>query len=993
MTSDAKLREQTYSYFLTEAQDLLQTIEQNLLSLRQDRSPAKVHELMRAAHTLKGAAASVKFDSMKSIAHSFEDVFKAFYKPEVKLDSELEALLYEAYDCLRSPLAAALSGIQIQDAELLDRAEAIFSKIRSKLGQHFDPGAALPNSADLGFDIARSMFETGVKERLEQLENAISQGDERTIAQTLQTQAEVFLGLAESLNLSGFRAIAQTTLTAIQRKPHQIRDIAQAAFADFRQGQIAVLEGDRARGGEVSETLKRLAEPDATQTRRTWARVKEFLRRSLRDSSEPTIPKVQKVEEAKDVFAVDPAIAALADQFESWQADLPEIKSEPEFELWDLPNEEPKIEPQDPPTQVSQPAEPVYTPQKSPQDTIRVNLAHLESLNFITSELLIHQNQGLLQDERLQVMLAELLDQIKQHQRVLAQLRDWSVSMPERLSRKTSFTVGKDFKHNFDTLELDRYNDLHILLQRVIEQAEQLDTSAEAIDFLARESRLVRSKQGRLLTNLRDDLMDVRMMPIRTILNRFPPVVQQLRETYGKNVHLKLTGTEVMIDKALAEKLYDPLLHLVRNAFDHGIESDATRQQQRKGIGEIEIRAYQQGNRTFVEVRDNGSGLDWERICQRGFDQQRLTSNQIDQVSQADLLNLLFEPGFSTVGQVTELSGRGVGLNIVRSQLRSINGDITVASVPNQGTVFSLRLPLTLISTRLFVCQAGFATYGFPSNEVERILAFDAASIDQIGNQRTLRWINEGEEHTVTLHTLAQAVTYTNGLIRLQASIQSPDLLGTMPTLTTSILIIRRQNQWIGIEVDRVLGEQELVLRPVGNAIAPPPYIYGCSVLGDGRSLLVIDAVSLVEQNQSKSSTTVTPPQVVPHQSSKSVLVIDDSITVRQALAMTLADAGFQVVQAYDGLDAIAQLQQHPEIQLITCDVEMPRLNGFEFLMRYRQDTQSSQAPVIILTSRSNEKHQQLARQLGAAAYLTKPFDPDQLVQLVHQLIAGKVAQ
>nr|MCU0552927.1 response regulator [Leptolyngbya sp. Prado105] len=604
-----------------------------------------------------------------------------------------------------------------------------------------------------------------------------------------------------------------------------------------------------------------------------------------------------------------------------------------------------------------------------------------------------HQNQQLLQDERLQVMLGDLLHQMEQHQRVLAQLRDWSLMAPERFPRESHLlTPGSNLKQDFDSLELDRYNDLHLLLQTVIEQAEKLDESTETIDFLARESRLSRSKQGRLLTNLRDDLMNVRMIPIGTTLNRLPQVVQQLRETYGKNVHLKLSGTQVMVDKALAEKLYDPLLHLVRNAFDHGIESDAIRQQQGKGVGEIEVRAYQQGNRTFIEVSDNGGGLDFARICQRGFEQQRLPSNQIEQVSKPDLLNVLFEPGFSTAGEVTELSGRGVGLDVVRSQLRAIKGDVSVDSIPNQGTTFSLQLPLTLISTRLLICQAGFATYGFPSDEVERILALDAVEIDQIGNQRTLRWTDEDKEHTVAIHNLGQSITYASWLVGMQA--QTPETFGAAPTLTTSILMIRRHNHWIGLEVDRVLGEQELVLRPMGSTITPPSYIYGCSVLGDGRSLLAIDAVSLIEGNLGKTSTSVEiKPPAQKAESPKSVLVIDDSITVRQALTMTLEEAGFRVVQAHDGLDAIAQLQRHPDIQLITCDVEMPRLNGFEFLMRYEQETQLAQVPVVMLTSRSNDKHQQLAKQLGAAAYLTKPFEPGKLVQFVYQLIAGKVAR
>ncbi|NJK53021.1 MAG: hypothetical protein HC936_09735 [Leptolyngbyaceae cyanobacterium SU_3_3] len=259
MTTNSSIRKQTYAYFLAEAQDLLQEMEQDLLSLRGERSLAKVHSLMRVAHTLKGAAASVGFDSMKTMAHTLEDVFKAFYKPEVAIDAELEALLFEGYECLRMPLTAALAGMEANDADILERATSVFAQLQAKLGEHFDPGAAMPSSAELGFDITQSIFETGVHERLEQLAMVLTTRNPTTIAQTLQTQAEVFSGLAESMNLSGFGAIAQATLSALKANPHQAIEIAQAALADFRQGQIAVLGGDRSQGGEPSDVLKQFA--------------------------------------------------------------------------------------------------------------------------------------------------------------------------------------------------------------------------------------------------------------------------------------------------------------------------------------------------------------------------------------------------------------------------------------------------------------------------------------------------------------------------------------------------------------------------------------------------------------------------------------------------------------------------------------------------------------------------------------------------------------
>lgn len=1019
--SDANLRDQTYSYFLTEAQDLLQSIEQNLFSLRQDRSAAKVHELMRAAHTLKGAAASVELESVKTIAHSFEDVFKALFKPEVAIDAELEALLYEGYDCLRVPITAAIAGVGCQEADVLNRAEAIFAQIRHKLGRHFDANAAIPTSAELGFDLVQSMFETGVQERLEQLESAISIGNPTAIAETLTTQVEVFLGLAESLSLKGFAAIAEVTLTALKQHPDRIHEIAQAALNDFRQGQRAVLKGDRAIGGEVSTALRQLAGL-SQKSDSTWTRLKRFLRRSLTSSASTSKPEPsQNIPEASDLFTVDPALEQVLTEFAA-QAELENLDLQnldlqdsgfqdasfqnPNFQNVNLHDADSGVEFWDTePTPIEEAnytaqsvAEPVISvsPQPAAQkapDTIRVDLANLESLNFIASELLIYQNQQLLQDEQLQVMLVDLVDRLNHHQQMLSYLTDWAFLAPERFSKGTqSPTVESDLKQNFDPLELDRYNELRLQLQGALTEAEQLETAAETIGFLARESRLTRSKQGRLLSNLRDDLITVRMMPIGTIFNRLPAVVQQLSETYGKTVNLRLIGTQVMVDKALAEKLYDPLLHLVRNAFDHGIEPNSVRSQQGKLIGEIEICAYQQGNRTLIEVKDNGRGLDLQKICQRGFEQGRLPSRQADRFSQTELLNLLFEPGFSTAEQVTDLSGRGVGLDVVRSQIQAMRGTVTVTSEPNQGTTFSLQLPLTLISARLLVCQAGQAIYGMISEDMIRIVSARSTEIEQLGQQRVLHWHYEDEKHTVPIHVLSDAVTYKNRLVSLQAALNSTEELRTVPGLTSSILICKHQDAWIGIEVDRVLGEQELVLRPVGNTLAPPSYVYGCSVLGDGRSLLAINPAALVEQNQtveqnqSRSNAVPTLPTPI----AKTVLVVDDSLTVRQTVAAALTRAGYPVIQAQDGLEAIAQLRQHPEIQLITCDIEMPRLNGFEFLKCYKQ---VAQTPVVMLTSRTSEKHQQLAKQLGAAAYLTKPFNPGELLQLVDQLMNAKVVQ
>jgi chemotaxis family two-component system sensor histidine kinase/response regulator PixL len=1177
--SNPTIREQTYSYFLAEAQDLLHSMEQDLLSLREERSPAKVHSLMRAAHTLKGAAASVGFNSIKTIAHSLEDVFKTLYKPEVEIDAELETLLFEGYECLRLPLMIAISAGHApegtaaetgHDEECLARSTAVFEQLKTKLGKHFDPGAAIPTSAELGFDITRSLFETGVQERLAQLELALAQGTPQQIEETLQTQAEVFVGLAESLNLPGFGAIAQTALKALKVNPDDCSAIAQAALTDFRQGQSAVLAGDRSRGGDVSEALKQLSQrkklqntpqqlgptnqgsrsvttPNPTETidsgttdkiRRSWIRLMQFLRRPLWSTSHSVLPRSSNTQhssqtpisaeksaekvaaptevELQDDFDVDSIQSALEQLGESLDAHPLVLSSSDEstnqglesegFELWDEPLEASQPEENKPLKEVASvqpsissppPAQSLVQPSISPPPpppishsiqkstpqavqnnaaqhfeastidtapqsehpssqltTVRVHLEHLESLHHNTSELLIHQNRQVLQDEHVQLVIGELVEGLRRHQQTMMDLREWAdqlLTAPETLikgyGQSSLRTVEDGLKIKFDALELDRHHEVHELLQSALEELVPLEMEAEALNTLVREGSLARSKQGRLLNYLRDDLMLARMMPIGAVLNRLPRIVQQLTERYGKQVELRLSGTQVLVDKAVAEKLFDPLLHLIRNAFDHGIEPVEIRCERGKSeVGCIDIRAYQQGNRTLIDVRDDGRGLDLSRICQRGFELQRLPSDQVDQFSQAELFNLLFESGFSTVDQVSELSGRGVGLDVVRSHLQSIRGNITLTSELHQGTTFSLQLPLTLMSARLLICQVGQAVYGLLSDEVERVLAPEADQLELVGNTRVFHWRQGEEDCPVPVHSISQLMHYTTLIPFAESTRRGLKEIGT---LSAPLLLVRRQGEWVGLEVDRIIGEQELVIRPLGTILTPPSYIYGCSVLGDGRLILVVDGVALVQRDlQARdearkehaevmlsqtadqgavrrgadvSPTSVLPthgspthgssvngsstngspklePAIVPPtpqpalslQTPRCALVIDDSITVRQALTLTLQEAGYDVVQAQDGLDAILQLQQHPDIQVITCDVEMPRLNGFEFLMRYRQETGLKQVPVIMLTSRSNEKHQQLAMQLGASAYMTKPFSEEKLLSLIDRMISGK---
>ncbi|MBF2073475.1 MAG: response regulator [Synechococcales cyanobacterium C42_A2020_086] len=1208
MTADP-IRNQSYVYFRTEAQDLLQTIEQGVLNLRENRSKATVHELMRAAHTLKGAAASVELEAIKTVAHLLEDVFKALYDPQVVIDAELENLLFAGYECLRLLLTAELMGRQIDESEILNRAATVIVQLQTKLGDRFGQDAPLPTSADLGFDMVQSMFEIGVSQRLATIQQALTETPAQLEA-TLRTQAEVFEGLAESLNLPGFADIARTTLAALNCCPDRVLEIAQLALADFSHGRTAVLAGDRSSGGSPSPALQQLAlghtqppdfmadshdlptSPRATQEMvaraavdtaqpikavdataamakpqrsplmelllteihpqqwlywcvrqlnatasylLTWIGQRHSDDSAAGDSITNSTPLPQQgdshgsLAESTSLAAAPPAAepelhAPPSEPFPSNEVcsespadqslDLsPELSLEQLFGHIELdqptkqefkesresatekqigPAQVGSEEPNQSANQFSMSSAPIPTAHDITQSLIqsnsstgaftkhstdssadssadsstaalsssqqytnlssavpvqplatgdsgvefctstvdratgsarsvvgstpvRVELAQLERLNHLAGELLINQNQQSVETEKLHSMVQRLLLQLQQHQQTLYDLRDWAdrflIEQRQKSSDSihhhsitTAYATGSSpaMLAEFDALEMDRYGDLHVYVQTVLNQSLELETLAELVAQASQFSRHTLEMQQRLLTHVRDDLTAARMQPLDELLRRFSQVLRQLSSAYQKSVELVLSGTQVLVDKSIVDKLYDPLLHLVRNAFDHGIESpDIRRANGKPETGTIEIKAYHRGNRTVIQVKDDGRGIDLQRIAQRAIELNWVSSEEVHQLTTPQLLSLMFEPGFSTASQLSDLSGRGIGLDVVRSQLQALNGSVSVDFTPQAGTVFSLSIPLSITIAKLLVCQSGALTYAFPVEYVEQVIIPDANQLKIFDRQqRLLHWYKGGEELAIAVRRFSELIQASDTTRLHLSDSQTPE------TSPSYIVLLNSLSGLIGLQVDQVLGEQELVIRPLGTAIVPPPFVYGCCILTSSQLALAIDVEVLTQKAAqpdparlqwdaaSKALPTPSHPEArlpSPHLHAPHILLVDDSLTLRQTLTLTLQKAGYQVSQAPDGLAALQFLRQQSQVELIICDVEMPRLNGFEFLSQFRRDTQLPNVPVVMLTSRSGSKYRQLALELGATGYLTKPYTDKELLDTVSHLLAANL--
>ena len=1136
MITDPSIRDQAYQYFLEEAPELLETIEQELFAINDgdielsDR-PLRVNQLMRATHTLKGGAANVGLETIKTVAHSMEDVFKALYNPELIIDHQTKKLLYASYDCLRIPLTAEFSKAPIDREEILNRAAGIFAELTEIFGDYLSDQDAFPTSEELGLDVVESFFESVVPERIQELSVALSQGDPGNMMEVLQSQAEIFLALSESLNLSGLGEIAQTILTALEVNPNLVKEITQASITNFKQAQKQVMEGDRDRGGEPSAQLQQFVgmvendqilevshqsdlensfteseedslfsmpmsefeddseDEDAADMFGSASLAGEFTNSFTAEPSsfdededaadmfgseslageftnaftaEPS--SFDEDEDAADMFGSESLAGEFEDSFESEQFKFNENEDSGELmtQIWGVETAEsiaeqsvksnPDNQDVSPasivptiPTEVIRPtvkAAPPQeistrdvrksrfasakqnsnkqTPQTKVNKTVRVNLDSLEKLNDLVGELLINQNKNILKDERIGKFVQQLLNKIGYSEQIVNELievvdlvylspeqQQLLEELPVRLNNITH-AQGKDYKSVLPASgSQNAETRLNQLLELTSSSNSELVSLAEQIKNHNKQAQRDTKKQQRMLLNMRDELIDTRMSPIGKLFNRFPRLLKQLSVTHDKKAELNIIGSHILIDKTIEEKLYDPLLHLVRNSFDHGLEKPDERLQTNKPeTGTVFLRAYYQGSQTVIEVGDDGKGINIERIKQIGIEKKLITPQEAAATSPSQLLELLFEPGFSTADKLSDLSGRGVGMDVVRSQVEEMDGTISIESTPGKGTTFALQIPLTLTIAKLMLIKAAGMTYALLIDAIERIILPTSKEIQIFEGQKILHWQTKDDVEMIPVYQLSSMIEYPRTISQLQPLESS---------LSNPILLLRRQNGYVGIEVDRVLGEQELVIRPLGSAIIPPRYVYGCSVLKDSSLTLVIDGASLLKDSQYRSNTmsqqaflggsnlpalpsgNMAQAQQLPPSGSTStptipqtLLVVDDSNSLRRTIAMSLEKVSKQVLQADNGINALTELRKSGEVELVVCDLEMPMMNGFQFLKAVSNNPKYEKLPIIILTSRDSDKHRKMALELGAAAYLVKPCPEQELIATISQVMQAK---
>jgi chemosensory pili system protein ChpA (sensor histidine kinase/response regulator) len=641
--------------------------------------------------------------------------------------------------------------------------------------------------------------------------------------------------------------------------------------------------------------------------------------------------------------------------------------------------------------------------------SVRIALERLDRMMNTVGELVINRTRMVgrvaeleklvetlsFSKERLQGKVGEFQEKYEFNRISSSRLTDpWN--RPQTKQMLTSAAAGDtSFLSDFSELEMDRYDDFSILSRSMTE------ISADVNEVLSQLEGFIGRVEGdideftKLAHHLQDEFTAARMVPIGTLYSRLTRAVRDAAKSAGKNVELDLSGSETELDNNIIQQISDPLVHLVRNSVAHGIERSEDRIRAGKPeAGKVSLRAYHRGNHIYIEVEDDGRGIDYARVKQSAIERSLVSPETADRLTERDLREMLFHPGFSTAPVKTELAGRGVGLDVVRANLNTLNGEIDIQSKTGEGTKFTLKVPLTLIISPALFVRCGASNYALPLAVVEEIRRLRADEIEDIGG-KLLTKVRDVVTEVVRLDTYLglPPLEPVNGYFRM--------------------VVANAGNRQIGLVVEEVIGKDEIVIKNLGEYLRRVKLFPGTTIAPDGSLILLIDLNRMVasEPNErralqaSASAARVFAPGsaavakgTIPVdaidrvQQERVIVVADDSISVRKFVGRLLEKNGYRVMLAGDGLDAAELVSQHG-CHLVITDLEMPRMTGYELMAQLRQSPATRRIPVMVVTSRAGAKHRDRAIKEGAAAFLTKPVQEDQLIAAVEQLMGTEAAR
>ncbi|SEQ33379.1 chemosensory pili system protein ChpA (sensor histidine kinase/response regulator), partial [Azotobacter beijerinckii] len=616
--------------------------------------------------------------------------------------------------------------------------------------------------------------------------------------------------------------------------------------------------------------------------------------------------------------------------------------------------------------------------QRAPQEMVRVPAELLEGLVNLAGETSIFRGRVEQQVSDIGFTLAEMESTIE---RVRDQLRRLDTETQAQILSRYQAEAERAGYEDFDPLEMDRHSQLQQLSRALFESASDLLDLKETLAARSRDAETLLLQQARVNTELQEGLMRTRMVPFERLLPRLRRLVRQVAGELGKQVELSVGNAEGEMDRSVLERIIAPLEHMLRNAVDHGIESAEVRRAAGKPEqGSIRLELLREGGDILLTLADDGGGIRLEAVRQKAIERGLMKPDA--PLSDHEALQFILEAGFSTADRVTQISGRGVGMDVVHSEVKQLGGSMSIESTPGVGSRFLIRLPFTVSVNRALMVLAGEDLYAVPLNTIEGIVRVAPHELEALYARRAR---GQAEQAGLEYAGKRYELRYLGELLD---NGQQPKLAGQHMPLP--VILMRSSEQAVAVQVDGLAGSREIVVKSLGPQFAVVPGISGATILGDGRVVVILDLLATLRERLASLQPSAPSQLQAPAEAEKErpllVLVVDDSVTVRKVTGRLLERHGMDCMTAKDGVDALAQLQERrPDLMLL--DIEMPRMDGFEVATRVRHDERLKDLPIIMITSRTGEKHRERALGLGVDEYLGKPYQEALLLDAIHRLV------
>jgi len=958
--------------FLEESRELRDALGRDLVTLERHPDDAEtINNALRTAHTLKGSAAMLDFERTRSLSHAMEDSLQAARDTGAAITPETVDIMLNALDVIeRIADAVERSGIESTD----ENVEDLVARLRGPSGepQVTKAAAATPAKPEAPAVLVEEEPEPAPPEPAppEQVEPSIPVPEDR----------EEFIDLTHELQTEMARSLIALDVDASD-------DRARAAFSRSAEALVEGAEHfEYERIGRIAPAL--LAAMQAARTQGDT--ISKAALDALNDGVEVLAQALASVR--TDGTDDAPGIEEAAAFFQ--EPEIVRRAGESSERAEAVPAPTPKTEAE----RAAEEDQRLKDERRGRSRAIEVDLDRLNRLMNLAAELVISRTR-----------LSNELDQLGGIVSDLDTEGDTLTSIQHRLAElKTEIGDGGGNGHDaeerpaagvledFSDGEFDRFTDVDVVSRDLRDSSATIAELTDEFGGMASNFDLNITRISTIAKDLHDEILRVRMVRVERAFTRLPRILRDAARAEGKQVDLTLEGAETEIDKNILEALNNPLLHLVRNTVSHGIESPEAREAAGKpAVGEVTVRARQDGNHVVLELSDDGGGIDPDAMRRTAIERLVLTPDQAGALSDSEVMELIFEPGFSTEKEVDELSGRGVGLDVVRNVTNRFNGSVSVESAIGVGTTFRITLPLTLAIGQALLVKLGGRAFALPLASVYQIEDLQPDDISYIKDRPYVY----RDETPVPIVPLGVSLGVTD--------------VAVLSEISQPVVLVREGERHVALAVDEILGREDIVIKNLGGHLRRVPGISGATILGDGSVVMILNVPYFLSPvaTQKRERIAVEPParsdrkrsrrksaKTKPKESApvapepqpaavrRSILVVDDSVSIRKYVSGVLERSGHNVTTANDGLDAWQKVQEGA-FDLVISDLEMPRMHGYELIAEIKKLERTRNIPVVFLTARAGEKHRRMGVELGAAAFLNKPFGEPELAKIAEELL------